>query len=167
LAGAGMTLFGGGFSALPVLKALLVTPATGLSDSDFTLAFALSPVSPGPLLNVVPFLGYLMDGWRGALLGTAALFIPSGCLVVLAQRHLHRLRRSPRFEHGMRMLRAATTAFLAIAVVRILSGTPAAPGYWAIGALACFAFARFGVPVYAVYGTVAAGCGGWLLLAAH
>ncbi|AJK47354.1 chromate transporter [Burkholderia plantarii] len=167
LAGAGMTLFGGGFSALPVLKALFVTPATGLSDSDFTLAFALSPVSPGPLLNVVPFLGYLMDGWRGALLGTAALFIPSGCLVVLAQRHLHRLRRNPRFEHGMRMLRAATTGFLAIAVVRILIGMPAVPGYWAIGALACLAFARFGVPVYAVYGTVAAGCGGWLLFAAH
>lgn len=38
LAGAGMTLFGGGFSALPVLKTLFVTPAIGVSDRDFTLA---------------------------------------------------------------------------------------------------------------------------------
>ncbi|KAF1029105.1 MAG: Chromate transport protein [Burkholderia plantarii] len=103
LAGAGMTLFGGGFSALPVLKSLFVTPTTGITEHDFTLAFALSPVSPGPLLNVVPFLGYLADGWRGALLATAALFVPSGCLVVFAQRHVHRLRRHPRFENGMRM----------------------------------------------------------------
>ena len=63
LAGAGMTLFGGGFSALPVLKTLFVTPAIGVSDNDFTLAFSLSPLSPGPLLNVVPFFGYLVDGW--------------------------------------------------------------------------------------------------------
>ncbi|WP_186074755.1 chromate transporter [Burkholderia gladioli] len=168
LAGAGMTLFGGGFSALPVLKALFVTPAVGISEHDFTLAFALSPVSPGPLLNVVPFLGYLSDGWRGALLGTAALFIPSACLVVFAQRHVHRLRRNPRFEHGMRMLRAATTAFLAIAVLRILMGMPAAPGYWLIGVLACAAFLRSRVPVYAVYGMVALACGGWwLLFAGH
>ncbi len=65
LAGAGMTLFGGGFSALPVLKTLFVTPTIGVSDNDFTLAFSLSPISPGPLLNVVPFFGYLVDGWAG------------------------------------------------------------------------------------------------------
>ncbi|WP_323121704.1 chromate transporter [Burkholderia alba] len=167
LAGAGMTLFGGGFSALPVLKTLFVTPTSGITDHDFTLAFALSPVSPGPLLNVVPFLGYLTDGWRGALLATVALFLPSGCLVVFAQRHVHRLKRNPRFEHGMKMLRAATTAFLLIAVVRIVAKVPAEPAYWVTGAFACLCFARFKIPVYAVYGTVAAACGGWLLLAAH
>ena len=49
LAGAGLTLFGGGFSALPVLKTLFVTPAVGVTNNDFTLAFSLSPLSPGPL----------------------------------------------------------------------------------------------------------------------
>jgi chromate transporter len=168
LAGAGMTLFGGGFSALPVLKALFVTPETGISDHDFTLAFALSPVSPGPLLNVVPFLGYLTDGWRGALLATAALFIPSGCLVVFAQRHLIRLKRHLRFEHGMRLLRAATTGFLVVAVVKILHREPADPIYWLTGAFATLCFARFKVPVFAVYGAVAIACAAWLFwVAAH
>jgi chromate transporter len=167
LAGAGMTLFGGGFSALPVLKSLFVTPATGISERDFTLAFALSPVSPGPLLNVVPFLGYLTDGWRGALLATAALFVPSGCLVVFAQRHLFRLRRHARFEHGMRLLRAATTGFLVVAVIKIVVRVPVDPVYWLTGAFATLCFARFKVPVYAVYGSVAAICGAWLWAVAH
>lgn len=167
LAGAGMTLFGGGFSALPVLKALFVSPETGISDHDFTLAFALSPVSPGPLLNVVPFLGYLTDGWRGALLATAALFIPSGCLVVFAQRHLFRLKRHSRFEHGMRLLRAATTGFLVVAVVKILHRGPADPVYWFTGVFATLCFARFKVPVFAVYGAVAIACGAWLWAASH
>src|SRR6185437_13341800 len=59
LAGAGATLFGGGFSALPVFKALFEAPEVGVNAREFTLAFALSPISPGPLLNVLPFLGYL------------------------------------------------------------------------------------------------------------
>ncbi|AOJ11992.1 chromate transporter [Burkholderia mayonis] len=167
LAGASMTLFGGGFSALPVLKSLFVTRATGITEQDFMLAFTLSPVSPGPLLNVVPFLGYLEDGWRGALLSTVALFVPSGCLVIFARRHVERLKLHPRFAGGMRVLRAATTAFLAIAAVRLVAKTPVEPAYWATGVIAWLCLARFKVPVYAIYGAVAAACGGWLILAAH
>jgi chromate transporter len=162
LAGAGMTLFGGGFSALPVLKTLFVTPAIGVSDNDFTLAFSLSPLSPGPLLNVVPFFGYLVDGWVGALIATLALFVPSGCLVVLAQRHLHQLKANPRFEHGMRMLRAVTTAFLAVAVLRIAGHVPFSPVYLMTALFSGMCFAKLKVPVYVVYGTVAAVCGLWL-----
>ncbi|WP_144145247.1 chromate transporter [Paraburkholderia sp. BCC1884] len=162
LAGAGMTLFGGGFSALPVLKTLFVTPAIGISDNDFTLAFSLSPLSPGPLLNVVPFFGYLVDGWPGALIATLALFVPSGCLVVLAQRHLHQLKANPRFEHGMRILRAVTTAFLAVAVLRIAGHVPFKPAYLITALFSGMCFAKLKVPVYAVYGTVAVVCGLWL-----
>ncbi|VVD27645.1 Chromate transport protein ChrA [Paraburkholderia dioscoreae] len=161
LAGAGMTLFGGGFSALPVLKTLFVTPAIGVSDNDFTLAFSLSPLSPGPLLNVVPFFGYLVDGWAGALIATLALFVPSGCLVVLAQRHLHQLKANPRFEHGMRILRAVTTAFLAVAVLRIAAHVPFSPVYLMTALFSAMCFAKLKVPVYVVYGTVAVVCGLW------
>jgi chromate transporter len=162
LAGAGMTLFGGGFSALPVLKTLFVTPATGVTNDDFTLAFSLSPISPGPLLNVVPFFGYLVDGWVGALVATLALFVPSGCLIVLAQRHLHRMKANARFEHAMRVLRAATTAFLAIAVWHIAVHVPLQPVYFLTAAFAGVCFGRFKLPAYAVYATVGAVCGLWL-----
>jgi chromate transporter len=166
LAGAGMTLFGGGFSALPVLKALFVTPAIGISDNDFTLAFSLSPLSPGPLLNVVPFFGYLIGGWPGALIATLALFVPSGCLVVLAQRHLHQLKANPRFEHGMRILRAVTTAFLAVAVLRIAQRVPLQLPYLMTALFSGTCFAKLKLPVYMVYGAVAGACGLWLAYAA-
>jgi chromate transporter len=162
LAGAGMTLFGGGFSALPVLKTLFVTPAVGVSENDFTLAFSLSPLSPGPLLNVVPFFGYLVDGCAGALIATLAMFVPSGCLVVLAQRHLPRLKANPRFEHGMSVLRAVTTAFLAVAVLRIAGHVPLKPVYLLTALFSAICFGKLKVPVYIVYGTVAVVCGLWL-----
>ncbi|WP_322033272.1 chromate transporter [Paraburkholderia sp. J76] len=165
LAGAGMTLFGGGFSALPVLKTLFVTPAVGITNDDFTLAFTLSPLSPGPLLNVVPFFGYLVDGWVGALVATLALFVPSGCLVVLARRHLHRMKANPRFEHAMRVLRAATTAFLAIAVWHIARHVPLHASYLLTAVFSAMCFGKLKLPAYAVYATVGLACGAWLLLA--
>lgn len=156
LAGAGMTLFGGGFSALPVLKALFETPELGVSAREFTLAFALSPVSPGPLLNVVPFLGYLVQGWTGAIAATCSLFIPSGLLIVFARRHLHRLEAHARFEQGMRVLRASTTAFLFTAVVHVGEHVPHEAAYLATAAFALLCLARLKMPVYAVYAAVAA-----------
>ncbi|WP_421380840.1 chromate transporter (plasmid) [Paraburkholderia sp. DD10] len=160
LAGAGMTLFGGGFSALPVLKSLFVTPAVGLTESDYHVAFALSPISPGPLLNVVPFLGYLIQGWPGAIAATCALFVPSGCLVVLAQRHLRRVKTHARFERGMRVLRAVTTAFLAVAVLHIATRVPLQPACVFTAGFALVALGRLKLPVYLVYGIVLAACVG-------
>jgi chromate transporter len=156
LAGAGVTLFGGGFSALPVFKALFQTPEVGITAREFTLAFALSPVSPGPLLNVLPFLGYLVHGWVGAVAATCSMFIPSGILIVFARRHLHRLETNARFEHGMRVLRAATTAFLLTAVVHIGDRAPREPAYLLTAAFALVCLARFKTPVYVVYAIVAA-----------
>jgi chromate transporter len=155
LAGAAMTLFGGGFSALPVLKTLFVTPALGVTLHDFTLAFALSPVSPGPILNVVPFLGYLTHRLPGAIAATLAYFVPSAAFTVFARRHVQRLEGDVRFEHGMRVLRATTTAFLLAAVVHLYERVPLTPAYVCTAAFALIALARFRVPVYAVYAAVA------------
>jgi chromate transporter len=163
LAGAGLTLFGGGFSALPVLKTLLVTSAMGIRENEFTLAFALSPIAPGPLLNVVPFFGYLTGLCPGALIATLALFAPSGCLVVLAQRHLRQVSSHPRFGRGMRVLRSVTTAFLAVAVLKLGSQVPWQPGYLVTAVFSLLCFATRKVPVYAVYGIVAFFCIGWMV----
>lgn len=155
LAGAAMTLFGGGFSALPVLKTLFVVPPLGVTMRDFTLAFALSPVSPGPLLNVIPFLGYLTYGSMGAVAATVAFFVPSGLLIILARRHLQRLEMHARFEHGMRVLRAAATSFLIVAVVHLAQHVPLRLSYVGTAVFAFVCLARLKLPVYAVYAIVA------------
>jgi chromate transporter len=155
LAGAGLTLFGGGYSALPVLKTLFAPPILDISDSEFTLVFALSPISPGPLLNVVPFFGYWLGHIPGALLTTFAVFVPSATLVVIAQRHVKALEAHPRFKQAMRTLRVATTAFLVSAVAKLASQIPMDPAHALTATFALLCFCRAKVPVYAVYGAVA------------
>jgi chromate transporter len=72
------------------------------------------------------------------------------------------LKANPRFEHGMRILRAVTTAFLAVAVLRIAVRVPLEPVYLLTALFSGICFAKLKLPVYAVYGTVAAACGLWL-----
>ncbi|WP_345817807.1 chromate transporter (plasmid) [Paraburkholderia sp. PREW-6R] len=158
LGGAGLVLFGGGFTALPILKTLFVTPVTGISESDFTLAFALSPASPGPLLNVVPFLGYLIHRWPGAIVATFALFAPSGCLVILARRHLQTLEADPRFERGMRVLRSVASTFLAVAAVKIFCHVPHHPVFAVTAIFSAVCLGRRLMPAYVVYAIVAIAC---------
>lgn len=119
LGGAGLTLFGGGFSALPVLRNLYVGTTPMLTEAAFRSAFSLSSVSPGPLLNVVPFLGYLRAGLPGSVIDTCALFVPAGLLATLVMRWRNALRSHHRFERALSYLRAATTAFLACALIRL------------------------------------------------
>jgi chromate transporter len=74
---------------------------------------------------------------------------------VFARRHVQRLEGDVRFEHGMRVLRATTTAFLLAAVVHLYERVPLTPAYVCTAAFALIALARFRVPVYAVYAAVA------------
>jgi chromate transporter len=68
---------------------------------------------------------------------------------------LHRLETHARVEHGMRVLRAATTAFLLTAVVHIAERVPHEPVFLVTAAFALACLARFKLPVYAVYAVVA------------
>lgn len=155
-AGASLSLFGGGFSAFPVLRSLFVGGAHGVSADTFNTAFTLSAMVPGPLLNVVPFLGMLTGGAVGTVLATLAFFVPTGVLAVFAQRWLAVLRQSERFEHALGLLRAATTAFLADAVLRLLPHIPFNAADVGLAVVSLLALGRFKLPVYWLYLGVAA-----------
>jgi chromate transporter len=150
-AGAGLTLFGGGFSAIPVLKTLYPEGPGHLPTGTFAAALALTSICPGPLLNIVPFLGFVRDGLAGALLATAAIFVPTGVLAVLVQRWRGALRQSVRFEHALGHLRAATTGFLAETVLRLVPHVPVTASNLAIAVVAVAALWRWKAPAYAVY----------------
>jgi len=155
--GASLSLFGGGFSAIPVLRSLFVTTPDGVPAGTFNTAFTLSALVPGPLLNVVPFLAFLHMGAVGAFSSTFAFFAPTGVLAVLAQKWRSALRQSARFEYALGFLRAATTAFLAETILRLLPHIPLTALDVALGIAGIVALARFKLPVYWLYLAVAAG----------
>ena len=91
----GAILFGSGYVLLAVLRADLVLRLHWLTDAQLLDAIAVSQATPGPFFTVSTFIGYLLNGWKGAALATAGMFLPAFIYVAATARFLPALRKSP------------------------------------------------------------------------
>jgi chromate transporter len=73
---AGAVVFGTGLAAVPILEADFVEKMKWLSHSQFMDALAFGQMTPGPVMVTVAFVGFKVSGFKGALLGTFAVFLP-------------------------------------------------------------------------------------------
>jgi chromate transporter len=82
---AGSLVFGGGHVVLPLLQAEVVPPGWVTNDA-FLAGYGAAQAVPGPLFTFAAYLGAIMgpapNGWHGALLCLAAIFLPSFLLVI-------------------------------------------------------------------------------------
>lgn len=77
----GALVFGGGHVVLPLLQAEVVPP--GWVDNDrFLAGYGAAQAIPGPLFSFAAYLGYIAQGWGGAVLCLAAIFLPAFLLVI-------------------------------------------------------------------------------------
>ncbi len=90
----GAVLFGSGLLLLAFLRADLVERWHWLTEAQLLDAIAVSQVTPGPLSTAATFLGYVLAGPWGALLGTVGIFLPGFLIVAVSGRLVPRLRAS-------------------------------------------------------------------------
>ncbi|MCF2947282.1 chromate efflux transporter [Paraglaciecola aquimarina] len=79
----GSLVFGGGHVVLPLLQASV---GDSLTNEQFLFGYAAAQGVPGPMFSIATFMGFLMtpsSPFTGALLATAAIFLP-GFLLVLS-----------------------------------------------------------------------------------
>lgn len=79
---AGAMVFGGGHVVLPFLEESVVQSGVVTRD-DFLAGYGVAQAMPGPMFTLGTYLGMRVGGWTGAVVGTAALFLP-GLLLVSA-----------------------------------------------------------------------------------
>ena len=91
----GAFTFGGGLAVVPLLQEGLVEQGHWLTTADFLTAIAVGMVTPGPVMTVATFAGYLVAGPWGAVICTIAIYLPSFLLVQLAAPPLMRHRANP------------------------------------------------------------------------
>lgn len=90
----GSVLFGSGYVLLAFLRADLVERWGWLTDQQLIDAITVGQVTPGPVFTTATFIGYLLGGWGGAALATAAIFAPGFVFVALSQPLIPKLRAS-------------------------------------------------------------------------
>ncbi|BDG10492.1 chromate transporter [Anaeromyxobacter paludicola] len=123
----GLGAYGGGFAIVPHLQGVLVGSGW-LSARQFADAVAIGKLTPGPVLLMATFAGYLLGGPLPALAATLGIFLPPLLLVIGIGAWLERVRRSRAVRAALRGLTPAVVGLMAAAAVtmgRSLDGAPA------------------------------------------
>jgi chromate transporter len=110
----GAVLVGSGYVLLAVLRADLVVKMHWLTDGQLLDAIAVSQATPGPFFTVATFIGYLLGGWKGAVLTTVGMFLPAFVYVGLTAGFLPTLRKSPVASAFLDGVNAAALALMAL-----------------------------------------------------
>ena len=116
---AGAFTFGSGLAIVPYLHAGLVEHHHWLTEGQFVDAVAMGLISPGPVVIMATFAGYLVDGLVGAIVATVAVFLPVFFFVVVPGRAVRRYEHHARVKGFIQGATAAATGAIAGAAIVI------------------------------------------------
>jgi chromate transporter len=135
----GATLFGSGYVLVSYLKSGLVDRFHWLTEPQLLDAIAVGQVTPGPLLTTATFAGYViahttfgggvLGGVAGAVVATAAIFLPSFLFILVLGPLLQRVRHNRYARGALDAMNAAVVALILIVTIRL-----AGASFWPNGA---------------------------------
>lgn len=139
----GLGAYGGGFAIVPHLKQVVARQGW-LTDRQFADAVAIGKLTPGPVLLMASFIGYLHHGWLGAIVATFAIFSAPFALVTLTGTWLDRIRSRRPIRAALRGLTPAVLGLMAAAMIS-LGDTLRGEGEIAIAVAVALTLSRFEV----------------------
>lgn len=110
----GSVLFGSGYVLLALLRADLVERWHWLTESQLLDAVAVGQITPGPVFTTATFIGYLLGGFSGAMIGTIGIFLPAFFFVALSGPLVPRIRRSHTAGAVLDGVNATSLALMAV-----------------------------------------------------
>lgn len=177
---AALVTFGGAYAVLPYVAQQAVETHAWLSHEQMMAGLALAETTPGPLIMVLQFVGFV-DGWQhpgaltplgGATLGAAittwTTFLPCFLFVFLGAPYIEKLGEQPRLSAALTAITAAVVGvILNLGVKFAIHAMWPDPGrvfdpFIAVIAVAAFvAMQRFKVGLMPVIGACALLGWGW------
>ena len=80
----GALLLGGGYVILPLLKSEIADKFTNITEDDICEYYAISQCMPGIIaINTAGFVGYKLNGIKGAICAVSAIILPAFCAIIL------------------------------------------------------------------------------------
>jgi len=157
----GSLIYGGGLVIVPFIEQEVVNKLGWLTPKEFLDGLALGQMTPGPVVITATFIGYKVASYWGALVATAAIFLPSFLFIFLGAAYLEKIEHSPYVQAFLKPVNAAAVgailgAFLTLSYRSLLQPIPLA-----LFALAVLALMRYKISFF--YVAAAGAAAGWLI----
>jgi len=157
----GSLIYGGGLVIVPFIEQEVVNTLGWLTPKEFLDGLALGQMTPGPVVITATFIGYKVGSYWGALVATAAIFLPSFLFIFLGAAYLEKIEHSPTVQAFLKPVNAAAVgailgSFFTLSYRALLEPIPLA--LFALAVLAMWGFKINFIKVAAV-GAVA----GWVI----
>ncbi|WP_442595791.1 chromate transporter [Neobacillus sp. D3-1R] len=107
----GALVFGGGHVVLPLLEREFV-PEGWLSNEVFLAGYGAAQAVPGPLFTFAAYIGAVINGWKGGLMATIAIFLPAFLLIFGTLPYWNILRKNPQINGALVGVNAAVVGIL-------------------------------------------------------
>jgi chromate transporter len=167
---AALVTFGGAYAVLPFVADAAVNHFGWLSPDDMVAGLALGESTPGPLIMVNTFVGFLAGydvegglawGLAGATIATLCTFVPSFVFIISGAPLIDRIRAAGAFAsalNGITIAVVGVIAALAVFVARHAAFSEGQPDWLVIvvASVAFVAVVRYRVGVVSIVASCAA-----------
>ena len=116
---AGSFVFGSGLAIVPFLYGGVVKEYAWLTDRQFVDAVAVAMITPGPVVITTGFIGYLIQGFWGAVVAALGTFVPCYLFTILPAPYFKKHGKRPAVVAFVDGVTAAAIGAIAGAVVVI------------------------------------------------
>jgi chromate transporter len=148
---AALITFGGAYAVLPFVASAAVTHYGWLTSQDMVAGLALGESTPGPLIMVNTFVGFvaayhveggLAWGLLGATIVTLCTFVPSFVFIISGAPVIDRIRHTGSFAHSLQGVTIAVVGVIAALAVFVArhAAFPGGDPDWLVIPLAAAAF---------------------------
>jgi chromate transporter len=104
-----------------------------ITEPQLLDAITAGQITPGPVFATATFLGYLLHGWKGAVVATVGIFLPSFFMAGAVGALAGRIRKSALAAAFLDGVNAAAVALMASVAIVLGHATLVDGWTWAIG----------------------------------
>lgn len=116
----GAVLYGSGYVLLAFLQADLVEHFGWLTQRQLLDAITVGQITPGPVFTTATFIGYILNGWKGALVATIGIFLPSFLFVGATGPFIPKLRKSKLLSAFLDGVNASAVSLMLVVTLKLM-----------------------------------------------
>ena len=150
--------FGGGGTVLGLVDRVAVADKGWITPMEFSAAVGFTFITPGPILVLAPFVGYLVAGVAGAVVATLGVFLAPWALAMGSAHRLREYLHHPRLRAFGKGAGPAIVGLFSLAVLTIARSSLSNVAMVAVALAAGLLLARTKLhPIVIIFGGALAG----------